>query len=495
MLCKDCFKMIKKEKSYFISFLVISLLVFRFSEGFQGNKREYIITLICIITTLALIGIYLNGRMKMYKYVFCTIIILGGLSLLIQPILNIPDETTHFARAEIISEGEWKIDPSEQYFDTIKSVVDLQENCAQTIINATTVKEKKIDYTLKKVDHVAAANMTILYIPQAIGIGCAKIFNLNVIWMMWLARFMNLLMYAIMCSNAIRITPRLQKLLFFLAVFPMSIQQAASCSVDATINGSAILFVAFFLKLRYSDKIRIKEYVLLWGMGTFIAVAKVTNIFIAGLILLLPIKRKEEKTKELLCKICMVVSIVVIGALHYYYTTTFAPILQQTEYLTSMNVNSGAQIQYILNNFKDWLYYFVMTVFNQSWGYVEQLNVYGWLSYSCPFLSLIMVYMFGKLCAEEEGVNFSKIERLLIVLMVLGIYGATCLALYIGWSPVGNKEVLGVQGRYFIPMLVLLGMVLTIPQNSKKNINHDINVMMTIMLTNSMLINTAIRYY
>ena len=79
--------------------------------------------------------------------------------------------------------------------------------------------------------------------------------------------------------------------------------------------------------------------------------------------------------------------------------------------------------------------------------------------------------------------------------MVLGIYGATCLALYIGWSPVGNKEVLGVQGRYFIPMLVLLGMVLTIPQNSKKNINHDINVMMTIMLTNSMLINTAIRYY
>ena len=127
MLCKDCFKMIKKKKLFYFFFWLLACLYLGSQKVFKGNKREYIITLICIITTLALIGIYLNGRMKMYKYVFCTIIILGGLSLLIQPILNIPDETTHFARAEIISEGEWKIDPSEQYFDTIKSVVDLQE--------------------------------------------------------------------------------------------------------------------------------------------------------------------------------------------------------------------------------------------------------------------------------------------------------------------------------------------------------------------------------
>lgn len=495
MFLENCLKFLKKEKIYLISLILISLLIFRFSDGYQGNKKEYFIMAICVISTVLLLVLYLTQKIEIQNYAFVSIFVLGFLSLMVQPILNIPDEQAHFARAEIISEGKWKIDPEEQYFNTIKSVTDLQESFSQPITESILVKEKKIDYTPEKVDHVAASNMTILYIPQAIGITVAKALNMNVIWMMWLARLANLISYIILIRIAIKIAPRLQYFLFFISILPMSVQQAASCSVDAMINGSAILFVALFLKLRYSNEQERKEWILFFLLAVFISVAKVTNIFLAGLILLVPYDVEKRKYKGKVIKAVMIMGVIIVGMLHYCYTTTFAPVMEQIGYLKSMNINSGAQIQYILNNTEKWLYYFVLSAINQTWEYVLQLNTYGSLSYSYPILSLVMVYLFGRICTQEDGVDFSKIERILIILMICGIYGSTCLALYLAWTPVGNSGIQGVQGRYFIPMFMLLGLGLMMPQKTKNFINYKTNILLMLIMTSSMIIITAVKYY
>lgn len=495
MFWKNCLKLLKKEKVYLILLILISLLTFRFSDGYQGNKREYFIMAICVISTVLLLILYFTKKIEIHNYAFISIFVLGFLSLMVQPILNIPDEQTHFARAEIISEGKWRINPDEQYFDTIKSVTDLQESFSQPITESILVKGKKIDYTPEKVGHVAASNMTILYIPQAIGIAVAKVLNMNAIWMMWFARLGNLFSYIILIRSAIKIAPRLKCFLFFISILPMSVQQAASCSVDSMINGSAILFVALFLRLRYSNEQENKEWIVFFLLALFISVAKVTNIFLAGLILLVPYNVEKGKYKGKVIKAVMIIGVIAVGVLHYYYTTTFAPAIDQIGYLKSMNINSKAQIQYILNNTEEWLYYFVMSAINQTWGYVLQLNTYGSLSYSCPILSLVMVYLFGRMCTQEDGVNFSKIERILIILMACGIYGATCLALYLGWTPVGSNGIQGVQGRYFIPMLMLLGLEVMMPQKDKLYINYKTNILLMLIMTSSMIIITGVKYY
>ena len=95
------------------------------------------------------------------------------LSIAIQPILNIPDEVAHFARAEFVSRGNMIVDSEQRDYDTIQSVLDLRSNVKVPYISST-VKGEKIDYTTAKIGHIAAANASFLYFPQAIGILIAK---------------------------------------------------------------------------------------------------------------------------------------------------------------------------------------------------------------------------------------------------------------------------------------------------------------------------------
>ena len=60
--------------------------------------------------------------------------------------------------------------------------------------------DQKIDYTPSYVNSVFAQNPFYGYIPQAIGIDIAKGLNLNNIWMIWLGRFCNLLVYGMLAS-------------------------------------------------------------------------------------------------------------------------------------------------------------------------------------------------------------------------------------------------------------------------------------------------------
>ena len=79
---------------------------------------------------------------------------------------------------------------------------------------------------------------------------------------------------------------------------------------------------------------------------------------------------------------------VLIGAAYYYYTTTFASNLAFESYFTDNNVDSGMQLQYILNNFKQWLQHFLGSAFERSEGYINMLNRFGWLNYGYAVLCL-----------------------------------------------------------------------------------------------------------
>ena len=62
---------------------------------------------------------------------------------------------------------------------------------------------------------------------------------MNVIWMLWLGRIFNLILYAGLISLAIKKTPVLKMPMLAVACIPISIYQAASLSIDSIIIGLA----------------------------------------------------------------------------------------------------------------------------------------------------------------------------------------------------------------------------------------------------------------
>lgn len=487
----------QKEILFFLGLMCMGLCITFFTaQGFQMGKAESIISGIVLLVSSILIVCYKIYENKLHILTWITIFFLGILSVFIQPILNIPDEQTHFARAEMVSRGVFYINPDEQQFDSIESYIELKEE-RQIPYTQSEIKGKKINTNSKTVTHVAATNATFLYFPQAIGILCAKIFNADIIWMLWLGRLFNLFWYAMLIGLAVKIAPEMKILILFVASLPISIQQAASFSPDATINGLSLLLIAYFLKL-YCDedkKIHSKEITLFGLLSILVILSKVTNIFIAGLFLLLPESKFKDKKGMFISKILILVLAIAVGGGYYFYTTTFAPNIEAQAFLGEANVDAAKQIQYIINNFFEWLRNFMGAMINQSEEYIRMLNWFGCLDYKYSVLSMVCVFMFGKLCFQDVNIEINRFRKILIFLMIMGIYGFSCLALYISWTPVGTDYIDGIQGRYFIPLIAMIPLLFA--KNTRKSEEHkhigDYTVL--ISMIGIMLIATACRYY
>lgn len=494
-------KKIKKENvtwglaiACIIIFTLLMLLVF-WSEKIPGYERHQ--TIVCgvvIITFVLVIALYCFVKIKFHQWVFIFLIIAGGLSLLIQPILNIPDEYVHLARAEMISEGRVFVNPEETEFPTIQSVKDLT-HFSKTSYTKTDLKGKEINYNRTTISHVAGSNLSFLYFPQTIGILLAKILHLNVIWMLWLGRFFNLLVYCILISVAIKLADKWSFVLFYMASLPISIQQAASFSPDVLINGLSILLIAYFIHLYCKEDkcITKRELLCFLCISILIPLVKITNIFIAGLVLLLPMKNIDKK-KRVVIKTSFICIVCVVGGVYYLYTTKFGVNLEHLKYLRTMHVDAGKQINYILTDTSKWLREFISSLSNQFNDIISSLNSFGYLEYGYSILNLLTIFMFSKVCFQEEKIGLTNIDKVLVTLMSVGIYTFSCLALYISWTTVKAKGILGMQGRYLIPMIALTSLMFG-TSNQRKKADHTVDVTVISSMIGIMLIVTTVRYF
>ena len=506
----DIGKVIKnsKNKTLNIIFMSIMLVVLCmvnfFAKNRQGGKGETIICFVVICTMLFLLCIYIWTEIAIDKFTFLFVLLVGGMSLLMQPIFNIPDEATHFARAEMISRGIISLDHDAKEYETIKAFEDLHKN-SKEVYTRSDLNSKEISYEVSRTDNVAAANLFIFYLPQTVGILIAKVFHFKVIWLLWLARFVNLFSYALLIALAVKFASRFWLPLFFVAVLPISIQQAASVSPDAMINGLALLLIGYFLHLycNSEEKITEKELITFALLGNLVTLAKVTNIFLAGLILLIPKERFSNTKNCILKKSLIITESILVGGIYYYYTTTFAINLQQAAYLVEMNVNSKFQLQYILSNTKEWFRGFGANLIDQVSVYINMLNTFGWFEYGYPALTPITIFMFAKICFQEQKLYICKKNKGLVFLMIMGIYVFSCLAMYISWTSVGANEIMGVQGRYFIPMLALSTLMFFSSSEKIKSTSityiderkHGGDITMISIMIGIMLITTAVWYY
>lgn len=445
-----------------LSTIFILLMYISYAPGTRASKATFIITFVIFLANVFLIMFKSFKNLKLHQVAFWTILILGTLSLLIQPIANIPDEMVHISRSEATSRLRFFFTTETGVYESVETIPTIFANVRKTYLEAREAMSQPIDTTASTFSSMVRANIFFVYLPQGLGMAIAKLFHMNNMMLLWLGRFFNLLAYSFLVGLTLKIMPKFKMPMFFIAALPMSIQQAASCSPDAMMNALSFLLIGYFVYLLCNEKILIgKKHILIYVLLAALAsVAKLNNIVFSALIFAIPKWRFEKPKHITLLKWIIVVIPVLLGAGYYAFTQSFpAETFDPNSYTALNNVYPSQQYEYIFNNFFEWLGYFISSMINNLHTHMLQLNSFGWLDQMNPFMTIAVIFIFGYLCLKEERTSLSLWSKIFILLIILGDYALINLALYVTWTPVGSHEIWGVQGRYLIPLISLMPII------------------------------------
>ena len=316
--------------------------------------------------------------------------------------------------------------------------------------------------------------MSLFYYPQALGLFVGRLLNLSFYGCILLGRLFNLLCFVWLSYKAISITPILKNSMVVIALFPMTIYQAASFSPDALLNGLCFLFIAlcFYYAYGVKEKIGYKDALLLGFVLALIFLCKYVYVFLGLLVFLIPMHKfgdKKDYFKKFMTALIplLLLGIIAVSAAISALSSTSPAPSEVIKEVSAPAVSTGmSTLDFLfaspLNVFKILFHTFT----DKFSDYVLWLNVLGSLNYPLgpliyivPMFALYVfgseVYMTGEEVKVKDKVLCGVAFFLISICVILGIYiGDTRI------NFAGEYVVQGVQGRYFIAALPTLAFVL-----------------------------------
>ncbi len=387
------------------------------------------------------------------------------LAMLVPPLEN-PDEINHAHRAEQVASGQWL---ARRYAGkhTSGGLVDLGVNRVDEPIGIIRFHDdRKVTRTmLNQADSVAwgiptgitFANTSIyppfFYIPAAFGIRIGQALHQSIARTLVLARILNGLCCITITTLAIAASGCTAPLLFSVLCLPMSLSLFAAISQDGLMLSASAMATAMALQLRCNDKPKQLKLLLLCFCLTLIAMARPVYLPFLILPLLLP---KLQRWARSVALAAMTGSVLVWVALVDRFT-----LINANGY---RGVDPHAQLQYLLRHVGRLSRIMLGTFHRQgATGYSffqEFIGVLGWSDVRLPLayypvagsvlgISIFLVVRTGRSLLSPSGQGAMALAALTAILLVF-------LVEYLTWTNVGADFVDGVQGRYFLPIALLL---------------------------------------
>lgn len=409
-------------------------------------------------------------RIKM-KHIFLLFSLLFGLMwMVVLPPYQAPDEVSHFLRAYMIADGNMmckNVNGSNAgaYFPT--SVKELSERLGSDKISFHPEVKQDV-HALKDVFHLKLTDEKVFielpgscvynpisYVPQVLGILLGKMLNLPVLVIFYLGRLCNLLLYAFIMYHAIHLIPRLKSAAMLLALTPMAIHQAASLSADGVTISASFLLICYILHLTNQNYVHNRQLVYVGLLGIVVTLAKIVYFPLVWLFCLIPMKSIGSKKKYTFA------GLTICGVSLFVFALWM--VLVRTVHVV-FPVDPKAQLIIILTHPFAFIYKLLHTLFTEAGSYYNQFfGVFGWLDTPMPtllglgFLMTLAISVWAE--KEENELSHSMKGPLLrggwmfcIFLLSVVLIEVT---LFLNFSKPDEDIVIGVQGRYFLPVSLL----------------------------------------
>ena len=458
-----------------ILIIVNSYLVYSMRSNI-GGKILIIAPLLLVQVALLIICFWLKKKKnwKHHQLFLLFSIVLGSLYVFVMPIGAPPDEVHHFRRAYEISEGHFvsqKSDSKDGAGDVLPdSISELfkydptqikYSNYPEIIENSSNTNSE----SFQSFNNMALYS-PVPYIPQTTGILVGRILHLPMIVIFYIARIFNLIFWISLLYFAIKYIPIGKTILCLILLTPVSLQAAASCQADALTTAVSISLIAFVLyKIKNPKLLTKKEKTIAVLLALLISMSKIVYIPLCFLLFALPTKCFNSK-KDKIIKVLIVLGVVVV--LNLIWLAISSGYLIET----NPGVNPSGQVGFILGHPFSYCLVLIRSLFERGMFYFFSFwgSGLGYFNVSLADPYVLSFVFFAFYIFFAEGQKQIKIFLTYQKYVILGIF-LTCVLLiftsiYVQWTAVASSTVVGVQGRYFIPIAILP--LLLIPPITKR---------------------------
>lgn len=267
--------------------------------------------------------------------------------------------------------------------------------------------------------------------------------------------------------------------------FPMALQQAASINYDAVLLPLCFLYVAYIFYMRYTkERLGWKDVACTLLLLFLIFYIKIPYIFLGLLVFLLPKEKIHLKLG----------AVEIDGEFIRKWRIPVGIVLIVAGCAVVYMLRDNFWVRLVLGMTLEWkrsIYLFAATG-HTWWKYLMTSSVgqFGWLDSALPFSFVLITYllMLGIAVCGENQEQSMRVERgtrvfiwivfiILAAFTVMSMVNHTIKVTYFGSEDAavdyniremlyGIPYVGGLQGRYFLPFLVLP--FLTLPQKGRK---------------------------
>lgn len=460
-----------KFNIFFICFAVLNAILSVYMAEKNQITSLKIIVIILIIELILEIGLFFTyhklekSGAPLEKKVLALLLPLGIFFIIIMPPGKTPDSFAHTARAFDISQGSFITHSDDDDYVVAELPVEFQiyqtyesENTSYTEqlktlgfpLSGETYSENKLS---------ASDYNFLIYLPHALGILIGRVLNLPLIFILDLGRLFSLIVFAIATYFAIKITPRYKVLFAFIALFPMTIQLATTFSADAMTFAISFLLVAYAFNLIYrkkSEKLSHKEVAFIYILAILMGLCKFVYLPLCILFLFIPYKTFGSKKRKWLNAI---LAAALAGEIAIVW------ILIQPHRAGSV-LNGSENTDFILSHPLHYIGYMFATASDYLTSFYLSstlgTSLGGW-KFTTPAIYFFLALIISVLTLSR-GIERPKVSLALKIASYVCfslITVAFMTAMYTQWTKPGEKVIDGVQGRYFIPLLPLVPLMLT----------------------------------
>ena len=293
-----------------------------------------------------------------------------------------------------------------------------------------------------------------LLLPQAIAVRVfARGADLPTLPVFYLCRLANLLSYLTLIWLAIRLIPLGKWILLILAVSPMALFQAATISPDAISNGIGFLFIAGSLRFAKLEELGWRE---LGGLALlifllFLGKLNLVALVILPFLLIPPSRFAHKKLYGSLLAITLVLFLIEVAGWNWIASSSSSSMVTD-------QADISGQLLHILSDPFAFLIMLLKDPVINGWNYIlGWTNGYGYYYWTPPLIVSLLYLLslaFVLFMDSPSETRTGQFHVILVLVFATG-YLATVLPLYTSFTPLGSEVILGVQGRYFVPLALL----------------------------------------
>lgn len=479
-----------------------------FAQLYSNNKKvyAYILTNIIMIFAVMSISIYIfkGKNIKEENIFLLTVPVICLMFMATMPTFKNHDELYHWIRTYEVSTGvlATKVEDGVQGTKMPEAITAIMKSNWETTtysdVNYALGIEMDKDNTYTIDSKTAAVYAFVQYIPQAIGALVARVFTSKPLIMAYAGRLFNIIFAMFVLYKAIKLMPFGKKIFLIISYIPIVIEGFSSLSPDAMTTSISFLYIAYILNLAFDEKkiVGLKQKIFLTILSIIVALCKIVYLPLVLLLFLIPKEKfcntgKEDKspiTKKILNIMLIAGIAVVINLLWLGFSSRYLLNLRDGDskyQVLLLFKNPIMYIQELIYTFNLYGNNYLTGMLGESLGWGELIR----LNFIVP--SVLFVLLIIELVTDETLRNkFSGWQKFVIFITFLIIFGLIFTSLYVQWTTIGSESILGVQGRYFIPILPLLMLLIGNDIKIKSGYN-DKSVLKAVAIT-GLLINIIV---